>query len=153
MQKHGGKKLPAVGLAHAALTQGEIVANKCWVVTLQDHLHGENDDVRHHQAEQRDAMLSRPPACESRRFPAGEAHDHDRIANRFCCRFGKRKTTIFPLRFTPERARAACIRRLEIQPGIARSVRRRFPPVRLHRSSRAIFPSGNIQLRASESSN
>ena len=96
VQQHGGKKLPAIRLAHAALTEGEVVANESRIVILQDKLCDESDDICGDDREQSDALLLRPSAREGRWLSTGEPHITRLSQTDFLVDLEKEKPSFFP---------------------------------------------------------
>jgi len=60
MQERGDNKLPSIGVAHTAVANTKIIANKTRPICFEKKLHRKNRDIEREQGEQDNARLLAP---------------------------------------------------------------------------------------------
>src|SRR5438552_3934993 len=74
VEKHGGDKLPGVGVAHTAITDAEVIANEPGLIGFEKKLHGKDRQVCADQRQENYPLALRPGLRVGRVLSAGQMH-------------------------------------------------------------------------------
>ena len=74
VQKHGGKKLPGVSVAHTRIAQAEISADRSGLVHFEKQLRHENSEINTEKCEERNALAFGPRLRVGRTLSTGQTH-------------------------------------------------------------------------------